>query len=202
MMKWISLLAVAAILFATGPAFASSNDLAYKGITELETITQAESGDYVPVYDASTDNVKKMDATAQSTTGDLTFRTDLLAAGRVNAASSMASSSTAIGEGDLSYVVLRKYIGGNSSLDETDGGTHLPDGTPGQVLIIIAMDVDTDGSWIVTPDTSVTLTTITFDAAGETVTLLYVDDTIGWTLIANEAATVVFERQTGIPTKP
>jgi len=203
MRKGLSLIlaCVLAFAFAAG-AFASDNDLAYLGFGELESMTVTASGDKVPVYDSSTDDVKAMDANNPAIAGDQTFRTSLLAMGRVNAASSAASSSTNLAPSTLPYVVLRKYIGGNSGLDETDGGTRLPNGIPGQVLVLIAMDVDTNGSWIVTPVTSLTVTTLTFDAAGETTTLLYVDDTIGWTIIANLGTTVVFERQTGIPSKP
>lgn len=199
--KLLSLVLVFAFIATT--AFASGNDLAYKKITELETATTVASGDYTVVYDASTDTVKKVDANSPAAiSGDVTFQTSLIAAGRVNAASSAASSSTNLAPTSLPYVVFRKYIGGDSGLDETDGGTRLPDGTSGQVIVFIAADVMTNGSWIVTPVTSATISTITFDAVGETATLLYVDDTIGWIVIANEAATVVVKRQTGIPSLP
>jgi hypothetical protein len=201
MRKWISMLVVLAFVAST--AFASGNDLAYRRIQELETATTVESGDYTVVYDASTDSVKKVDANSPAAiSGDVTFRATLLAAGRTNAASSAASSSTDLAPSSLPYVVLRKYIGGASGLDETDGGTRLQNGTNGQILVLQAMDVDAGGSWIVTPRTSVQLTTLTFDAAGETATLMFVDSTIGWLLIANEGATVVYTRQSGIPSKP
>lgn len=183
-------------------AFASGNDLAYKNITELETMTQSESGDYVPVYDASTDSVKKMDANNPSGTGDVTFRTSLIAAGRINAASTMASSSTNVAPSNLPYMIIRKYIGGGGGLDLTDGGTRLPDGISGQILVLIAQEVGTGGSWIVTPYTSLTISSLTFDAQGETTTLMYVDDTIGWVYIANYGTTISLKKQSGIPQRP
>lgn len=201
MRKWISLVAMVGLLFWTASAFGSGNELAYKRVSELETITQAESGDFIPVYDASTDTVKKMDATNPSGTGDVTFRTSLIAAGRVNAASTVASSSTSLAPSSLPYVVLRKYIGDGGGLDETDGGTRLGNGIPGQVLVLIAQEVGS-GSWIVTPTTSLTISTLTFDAQGETTTLLYVDDTIGWIYIANYGTTIAIKKQSGIPIRP
>lgn len=44
-------------------ALADDKDLAYKGITQLETLTgtSAASGDFIPVYDASALKVKKVD---------------------------------------------------------------------------------------------------------------------------------------------
>jgi len=143
-----------------------------------------------------------MDASNPAVAGDVTFRTSLLAAGRVNAASTVASSSTQLAPSSLPYVVLRKYAGGNNSLDETDGGTRLQNGTSGQVLVLILQEVDTDGSWIVTPETSLTISSLTFDAQGETTTLLYVDDTIGWIYIANYGTTISLKKQSGIPPRP
>jgi len=201
MKKLLSLFLVLAFVMAP-VAFASDNDLAYLGFNELDSITTAETGDKTPVYDSSTDTVKAMDASNPAVAGDVTFRTSLLAAGRVNAASTVASSSTQLAPSSLPYVVLRKYAGGNNSLDETDGGTRLQNGTSGQVLVLILQEVDTDGSWIVTPETSLTISSLTFDAQGETTTLLYVDDTIGWIYIANYGTTISLKKQSGIPPRP
>ena len=184
-----------AILFAfvlaiSSAAFASDNDLAYKGFNELSSITTSESGDLVAVYDSSTDTVKKQDASNPTVAGDVTFRENLLATGRKGGASTVSSSSTALAPSTLPYTVVRKCIGGSGGLDETDGGTRLQNGTPGQMIVLIAITVEGSGTWIVTPDTSLTFTTLTFDAAGETTTLLYVNDTVGWVVFANYGTTV------------
>jgi hypothetical protein len=190
MRKWISLIAIAGMIMSSSLAFASSNDLAYKGVTELETATTVAAGDYTVVYDASTDTVKKVDANSPAAiTGDLTFQSSLIAAGRVNAAATLASSSTAISPTSLPYVVVLKAIGG-SGYDDTDGGTRLQDGTPGQILVLAVVSVGHSGTWVVTPDTATGFTAITFDTAGENAMLLYVDDTIGWIVVSNEGATV------------
>lgn len=198
MRKGLIALLIAALMFSAPFALASDNDLAYKGITELSSISNTASGDKIVVYDSSTDEVKAMDATAPVVSGDVTFRTSLIAAGRVNAASTAASSSTSLAPSTLPYVVLRKYIGGANSLD-SDPGTTLPNGTPGQVLVLIAQEVSTGGSWKVTPTTAVSISYLTFDAQGETTTLLYVDDTIGWIVLGNYGTTITLKKQTGIP---
>lgn len=190
MRKWIPLVLVAALIFSAPFAFGSANDLAYKGFNELEDITVTDTNDKLAVYDASTDTVKKMDATAPQFSGDIIFRSYLYAMGRGNAASSLASSATNLDAWSVPYVFVRKSIGGDSGLDETDGGTRLPNGYDGQVIVFYIGSCMTDGSWIITPVTRTGFNYITFDAVGETVTLLYVNDTIGWIIIANEGATV------------
>lgn len=190
------------LMFAVASVgFADDYDLAHKRLGELQTLTEAASGDLVPVYDTSARVVKTMDAGALKTAGDLTFQSTLLAMGRANAASTAASSSTNLAPSSLPYVVFRKYIGGSGGLDASPG-TTLPDGTTGQVLVLIAQEVDAGGSWLVTPATSLTISSLTFDAQGETTTLLYVDDTIGWIVLANYGTTIAITKQTGIPAKP
>ena len=182
-----------ALLFATSMSFASNNDLAYKGITELETITDTASGDYIPVYDASADSVKKMDATSPVVSGDVTFQSTLAAIGREGGASTVSSSSTAVDPTSQAYTVVRKCVGGNSSLDETDGGTRLANGTPGKIVHLVLIALSTDGSWIVTPKTSTVFSYLTLDAVNESVTLLYVNATVGWIPISvGEGAAVTY----------
>lgn len=196
MKKLISLVALLAFLSVSVFAYASDNDLAYKGINELETMTTSEAGDYTVVYDASQDKVKKMDANSPGAiTGDLTFQSTLLATGRTNAASTLASSSTALLPSSLPYVVMLKSVGGAGGLDTTPG-TTLIDGTPGQVLVLVIKALMTSGTWKVTPETSTGWTYVTLDTQGDTVSLLYVDDTIGWIITGNSGATIT---QTNTP---
>ena len=182
-----------ALLFAASLAFASSNDLAYKGITELDTITDTASGDYIPVYDASADSVKKMDATSPVVSGDVTFQSTLAAIGKEGGASTVSSSSTAVDPTSQAYTVVRKCVGSNGGLDELGVGTLLPDGVPGKIIHLVLIALDTDGSWVVTPVTSTVITTITLDAVNESVTLLYLSDAVGWIPISvGEGAAVTY----------
>ncbi len=60
----ITALILAFLLFPTA-AFATCNELTYKGVDNVETLLAASiaSGDYVPVCDGSSGKVKKVDAT-------------------------------------------------------------------------------------------------------------------------------------------
>jgi hypothetical protein len=182
-----------ALLFAASMSFASNNDLAYKGITELDTMTEAASGDYVPVYDATTDTVQKMDASNPEVSGNMTFQSTLAAIGREGGASTVSSSSTAVDPTSQAYTVVRKCVGGNSGLDETGVGTRLPNGVPGKIIHLVIIALSTDGSWVITPVTSTVITNITLDAVNESVTLLYLNSTVGWIPISvGEGAAVVY----------
>lgn len=58
----------------------------------------------------------------------------------------------------------------------------LANGVPGQVLTI-TLAVDGGGTGTLTPATKTGFTTIAFADAGDTATLLYVDDTVGWVIV-------------------
>ena len=123
-------------------------------------------------------------------TGDVTFRSTLISVGRTGGASSINSSSTYLTSAGIAYSIIRKRIGGGGGLDSTNGGTSLPNGTPGQVLSFIITTVQSGGSWIITPVTKTGFSTITFDTANDLATLLYVDDTTGWIILSQAGCTV------------
>lgn len=58
----------------------------------------------------------------------------------------------------------------------------LANGTPGQVLSI-NLTTDGGGTGTLTPATATGWATIAFADAGDQVTLLYVDDTMGWVIL-------------------
>lgn len=64
----------------------------------------------------------------------------------------------------------------------------LANGTAGQIKTIIHI-VD-GGSGVLTPTTFTGGSTITFTSAGDTVTLYYVNDTYGWTVIGQNGVTI------------
>lgn len=201
-MKKIFALLLALVIGFSPVVWADGYDLANKQISELASKTVISSGDKIPVYDATTGDVQTVAANAPVFSGDVTFRTSILANGRVNAASSAASSSTNLAPSSLPYSVFRKYVGGNNSLDETNGGTRLPNGIPGQTIVFIIADIDTNGSWIITPVTSTIIDNVVMDTKADTVTMLYMNDTIGWVVTAQTGCTVTYVAQTGIPNKP
>jgi len=191
MKKFLTLIVLLAFAFCSMLAHADDRDLTHKRIGELETYSGATaSGDLTIVYDASDGNVKTIDArTGPTQSGDVTFQSTLLAAGRKNGVSTLSSSSTQLLPSTLPYVIMVKNIGGTGA-DDTDGGTRLQNGTPGQVLVLFVEGVEHSGTWIVTPATSYQFITLTFNAALDSATLLYVNDTIGWIILDAVSVTV------------
>lgn len=159
---------------------------AFAGSTDKATLGGIYSGDtYDCAVNSSGDFVCQSDA---SFGGDLAFRTNLLANGRYNGgALILQSSSTPIGATQLAYSVIEKRIGGAGGKDETNGGTRLANGTIGQVISFICIYREGSGTWIITPVTKTGFSTVTMDAVGEHVTLLYVNDTVGWIIQGSNA---------------
>lgn len=181
-MKKIFLFVLAlAVVFAAAAGYADDRDLATKGFHELEAITAPDGeADFIPVYDASANKVKKVYAT---------FRGDIINNGRLNAYSTVASSSTNLAPSSLPYSVILKRIAGANGLD-ANPGTTLEDGIPGQILVLVASAMMDGGSWKVTPVTMTGFSYVTLDTKGDMITLQYFDDTMGWVVVGNSGATV------------
>lgn len=112
------------------------------------------------------------------------FAADLLANGRgPDGSTEMQSSSTRIWPNNLASAVINKRVGGAGGVDESNGGTILQDGSVGQMLTLRAIYVQTNGSWVITPVTKTGYSTITINATYESVTLLFVDTTVGWVVV-------------------
>ena len=105
------------------------------------------------------------------------------------------------GESNLVSAALAYGVILKSGLDTTsDVKSALANGTPGQMLtIVMTVAPASTGDWFVT-NTGIssnvfTMTTtgwssIEFDAAYESVTLLYVDDTYGWIIVGAQGVAV------------
>jgi hypothetical protein len=96
--------------------------------------------------------------------------------------STMVSGSTAI---PLGYSVVKKEVGSAVALT-------LANGIPGQILhfTISSYSESDPGSPTLTPTTKTGFASLEFNAAGDSVTLLYVDNTSGWVLIGSNSVTV------------
>lgn len=103
-------------------------------------------------------------------------------------------------ESHLTAAALAYGVINRTALDNTvDYKVTLANGTPGQMVTIMLTAV-TSGTWTITDDgvdgvTAAALIKtgwddIKFDAALDSVTLLYVDDTIGWIIIGQNSVTV------------
>lgn len=80
----------------------------------------------------------------------------------------------------LAIPITHPYVSKTTGADAE--ALTLADGIPGQGLII-QLAVDGGGTGTLTPATSTGFATIVFADAGDTATLMYVDDSIGWIII-------------------
>ena len=101
------------------------------------------------------------------------------ATGNASGVSMAASGTKALPVG---YSAVIKTIGSAAALT-------LADGTPGQVLTIIA-DNASAYTAVLTPATKTGFSTITFNATADSVTLLYLNDTAGWVVIGTNSVTI------------
>ncbi len=122
-------------------------------------------------------------------TGDVAFRTNLIANGRYgNASTVLFSSSTAFQQTGIPYAIIYKAIGNAA---ET---TLLPQGTPGQEVMFEIYAVGPSGTWKLQPDTgalspaggvkSIGFDSIQFSTAVTMAKLIYWDDFKGWQLMS------------------
>ena len=82
----------------------------------------------------------------------------------------------------VTHAYVAKTTGGDAE------ALTLANGTPGQMLVI-HLTTDGGGDGTLTPTTKTGFTTIVFADAGDQAVLLYVDDTIGWILLAYKGLT-------------
>lgn len=107
--------------------------------------------------------------------GALTYHSNLLVTGVANGGgTSMTTTDIAV---PLTYAYVKKAISG--AADGATTGT-LANGYPGQVLTIFITAVYSGGTWTLTPTTAYNFTSLTFTAAKDTVTLVYLSDSQGW----------------------
>ena len=64
----------------------------------------------------------------------------------------------------------------------------LPNAEAGKILTLVA--VERTGTVTITPDTSTGWACATMDANGETLTIQYIDDTVGWVIVGISGTTV------------
>jgi hypothetical protein len=118
----------------------------------------------------------------------------ILASGHKEGVTTNVSSESNLTSAELAFGVIYR----NGLNNTVAYRTALANGTPGQMVTIILGAV-TSGTWVITDDgiapavftmTKTGWDDITLDAALDSVTLLYVDDTIGWIIIGGNSVTV------------
>lgn len=82
----------------------------------------------------------------------------------------------------VDVIIAQKYIG-------TTTACTLANGTAGQILHVVINAVEVGRTMVLTPTTCWGFDTLTFNAVGDTATLLYVNDYYGWILIGSYSVT-------------
>jgi|GEM_PF-5341244 len=98
---------------------------------------------------------------------------------------SMTTSSLTV---PVSYSFVKKAIAASANTGFSTG--TLPAGVPGQTLTILITTVGSSGSWTLTPSSSTGWTSIVFNTAGQLVTFLYVNSTVGWIIVEYSGSTL------------
>lgn len=90
------------------------------------------------------------------------------------------SASTTVAADVLPIPVTARFVSKTTGADSE--ALTLADGVSGQVLTV-SLVTDGGGDGTLTPSTSTGWATVVFADAGDTVTLEYIDDTVGWIIL-------------------
>jgi hypothetical protein len=96
------------------------------------------------------------------------------------AAATPTAGSTTVAADVLAIPVTHQYVGKTTGADAE--ALTLADGTAGQFLTV-ELTTDGGGDGTLTPTTKTGFAAIVFADAGDTVTLRFVDGTVGWILV-------------------
>jgi hypothetical protein len=102
-----------------------------------------------------------------------------------SAAGTSGATSLTTSQGTFSsgYSFVRKAIG--SDPDFSTG--VLIDGRAGETITILITECVEGQNFTLTPTTKTGFTSLVFEAVGDLVTLLYVNDTVGWVIVSQES---------------
>jgi hypothetical protein len=96
------------------------------------------------------------------------------------------AASTTVASGTAVIPVTGYDIVVKNISEKAGSVATVANGKPGKVLKIIAGTLTGSDTLIITPATSTGFTTVTFTAAKQAVTLLYLNDTLGWMSIGTD----------------
>jgi len=117
--------------------------------------------------------------TSRWVSGNLQFIKSTDASAIVGGIPAISGSTTSIADA-LAIPVTHRYVAKTTGADAE--ALTLADGAPGQMLTLV-LAVDGGGAGTLTPSRKTGFLTIVFDDAGDSATLQYADDTLGWLLI-------------------
>ncbi len=150
-------------------------------------------GDQVPGADSTYDIGESGNEVANLYVDNVRILTTVFATGYEAGASTMASEASNLTSAALTFGIFTK-----TDLDSTsDYYTYLADGVPKQTVTITLLAKTGSGNWVITDDYDASVTTtktnwddITFNSALDSVTLLFLDNTVGWVIVANDGCTI------------
>ena len=179
---------VLALMALTAPAFASVG-------VKVNGILAGEATDINVVCNSGV-NTTGTNISPDGSTFNIGCNPNLAESGFANAGYvSLASTSATISP---SYTYIFKVLDTDQNTLFTTG--TLVNGTPGQMLTITANGytpnaAGTNASYKLSFTTSTTLLSVTFTKTGDSVTLVYLDDTNGWVLQSstNVGLTIVYK---------
>lgn len=185
MLKKLSLILLMLLLVICPMIYADSSDKATLGGVD-------SSGEYHWRVDASGDLVPG--TTGQNSIGDSThkvndmyvsddvfFKTSLQAVG-MGSGDATSLPTTAADSQTPTYRIARVFI--------TTRTLTFANGYPGQLLALVAEPTSDTGTLTIDATTQLGWSSLTMDTVADTVSLLYVDDTIGWVIQAAQGVTI------------
>jgi len=145
-----------------------------------DLLTSDAAGKAVAVSTASASNNRVIAIALTAAGGANVSVTCVVTHGYVNALPTFYSGVNAVGADTLAIPVTKAAVSKTTGADAE--ALTLANGVPSQVLVI-TLAVDGGGDGTLTPTTKTGFATIVFADAGDTVSLLYVDDTVGWVIL-------------------
>lgn len=154
------------ILFFSANVWAGKRQSSYTGTRDFCLTVKSEDG---TVANTQCKDLQVSDGMLSKSGNIFLLRSGVANGG----ATSMTTSDTAV---NPSFTFVRKAISSDPAFQT---GT-LANGEKGQILTILITEVDGNGTFTLTPTTTTGFTSMIFEGPKDLVTLLYVDDTVGW----------------------
>lgn len=168
-------LIVICLIFETNNVFAGSKYNSQSGHKDFCVTVRNSSG--------SVTNEKCQDVRVSSGLTDSGDYFTLVTGAPVGGATSMTSDEKIV---PTSYTYVRKAL----TNDPAYATGTLADGTAGQLLTIHITEAQNNSSWTLTPSRKTGFTSLLFESVGDRMTLLYVDDTVGWIPIISSSVQI------------